>query len=67
MTPKQNPQTWTGGVRFIPFVVATILISSIVALGLGAAYGTKLAKAPLDSYKLAHPGAYPGVHHWSIA
>ena len=67
MTPKQDTQAWTGGLRIIPFVVATILMFSIVALGLGAGYGTQLAKAPLDSYQLAYPGAHPGIHHWSTA
>ena len=67
MYTKHTSQTWTGVLRLTPFIVASILIFSIVALGLGAAYGTKLANAPLDSYKLAHPTAYPGIHHWSNA
>ncbi len=67
MNTGRELQTWTGGLRLAPFVIATILVFSIVALGLGAGYGAKLAKAPLDSFKLEYPTAYPGIHHWSNA
>lgn len=54
---------WVGALRFVSAIVSVILLSSIVALGLGAAHGTKLAHAPLDDYKVVNYGE----HRWSTA
>jgi len=67
MTPKSTPQVWVGALRFVPFLVASILIISIITLGLSAAHGVHLAAAPLDSWKHAHPLTYPNAHRWTNA
>lgn len=55
MQAKLSSQTWAGALRFVPLIQATILLFSIITLGLAATYGKQLAEAPLDSYYIAFP------------
>lgn len=67
MQPSHSSQTWAGALRLAPLIVATILLFSIITLGLATAYGKQMAHAPLDPYKTLYPSAYPYAHRWSNA
>ncbi len=61
MYPQRNDAIWKGSLKFVPAVVAAILVLSTATLGLSAAYGKQLADAPLRPEKVQ----YQGAHRWS--
>ncbi len=65
MQPTHSSRTWTGALQLVPLIVATILLFSIITLGLSTAYGKQMAHAPLNPYQTEHPSAYPYAHRWS--
>ena len=63
MLPQRSNQASLGIMRTIPILAATILLLSIVLLGISASYGKQLANAPLDPSGVQ----YWHYHRWSNA
>lgn len=58
MFPKTSPSPWTGPLRHLPVILSFLLLSTIITLGCAPAYGTKLARAPLDPYDIKYHHVY---------
>ena len=49
---------WIGALRYVFAVLVATLTTAIITLGLGAAYGVRLAQAPLDPFDVEYRGGH---------